>query len=247
MPPVAVESVSARVFPALVYPVAGAEALVLVSLAVMQSVPKLSRLATPIMFVYMLAIIQASMEGKRKMPAWVAVGSIREVSLVWLRAILVGVISVWPMLSWILLWQLTKPGTEAAADDRRLIAGLIVTGALSLIYYPACLAMLAMRGSVSAALNPVLVFRTILSMGKDYVVAILAWAFAIALSMVIARPWGRMFSWIPLFGELSRHALWVWAQFYGSHLLGWAAHRHAVALGWNSPNPRSSVPEAPPT
>lgn len=241
------ESVSARVFSALLYPVAGAEALVLIALAVMQSFPKLSRLAIPVMFVYVLAIIRASTEGKRKMPAWVGTDSLRAVFLVWLRAILVSAIALWPMFVWILYWDLTKSDDPAAAADRRLIAGLIVTGALSLIYYPACLVMLALRGSVGAALNPVLIFRTILAMGKDYMAALLAWILATGLALIVARPLGRLFSGIPVFDDLPRHGLWIWAQFYGAHLLGWAAHRHAVELGWNSSTPRSSGSVALPT
>lgn len=222
------ESVAARIVPALRYPISGGEILVVVGLAILQSLPGISLIVIPVTTVYMLAIIRASSEGKTKMPAFVETDDIPAMFSVWIRTVVVTAISLWPMLAWFAVWYFTTDRTRPQAQAL-LIAGLIVSGLISLVYYPACLAMIAVWDSVVAALNPVLVARTIRTMGSDYGVAVVAWAVAACLAMLVARPLG----FVPIIGGIAGRALWIWAQFFGSHLLGWAVHRHSVELGWN--------------
>ena len=222
------ESVASRIVPALRYPISGGEILVVVSLAVLQSLPGISLIVIPVTTIYMLAIIRASSEGKTKMPAFVETDDIPAMFTVWVRTVAVTVISLWPMLVWFAIWYFTTDRTGPQAQAH-LIVGLIISGLISAVYYPACLAMIAVRDSVGAALNPALVARTIRSMGRDYGVAVVAWAVATGLALLVAKPLG----FIPIVGEISGRAFWIWAQFFGSHLLGWAIYLHSVELGWN--------------
>jgi hypothetical protein len=135
------------------------------------------------------------------------------------------------MLVWAGLWYVTdRTGPHA---EGHLIAGLIVAGLISLVYFPGCLSMMAVWDSVGAALNPSLVARTIRAMGSDYAVAVAGWVAATAMALLLSKPLSALFGWLPLAGEVPGRALWIWAQFYGSHLLGWAVYRHSVELGWN--------------
>ncbi|HEX7251374.1 MAG TPA: hypothetical protein VF376_00740 [Thermoanaerobaculia bacterium] len=221
------ETVASRIAPALLYPISGGEILVVISLAVMQSLPGISLIVIPVATVYMLAIIRASAEGKSKMPAFVETDDVPTMFVVWIRTIVVTVISLWPMLLWFAIWYFTdRTGPDS---QPHLIAGLIVSGLISLVYYPACLAMIAVWDSTGAALNPILVARTIRTMGSDYGVAVLAWAVATAVAVIAARLLGSL----PFVGQVVGRAIGIWAQFFGSHLLGWAVYRHSVELGWN--------------
>jgi hypothetical protein len=222
------EPVASRIAPALRYPVSGGELVVVVGLAVLQSLPGISLVVIPLTTIYMLAIIRASSEGKTKMPAFVETDDIPAMFAVWIRTVAVTVISLWPMLVWFAVWYFMTDRTSPHAEAR-LIVGLIITGLISLVYFPACLAMIAVWGSVGAALNPVLVARTIRAMGNDYRIAVLAWAVASGLALLIAK----LLDALPIVGGVSGRALWIWAQFFGSHLLGWAVYRHSVELGWN--------------
>jgi hypothetical protein len=222
------ESVASRIGPALRYPISGGELVVVVGLAILQSLPGISLVVLPVTTIYMLAIIRASSEGKTKMPAIVETDDVAAMFAVWIRTVAVTVISLWPMLVWFALWYFATDRTSPHAEAH-LIVGLIVTGLISLVYYPACLAMIAVWDSVVAALNPVLVARTIRTMGSDYATAVLGWAVATGLALLVAEPLGLL----PFVGGVLGRALWIWAQFFGAHLLGWAIYRHSVELGWN--------------
>jgi hypothetical protein len=202
--------------------------VVVVGLAILQSLPGISLVVLPVTTIYMLAIIRASSEGKTKMPAIVETDDVAAMFAVWIRTVAVTVISLWPMLVWFALWYFATDRTSPHAEAH-LIVGLIVTGLISLVYYPACLAMIAVWDSVVAALNPVLVARTIRTMGSDYATAVLGWAVATGLALLVAEPLGLL----PFVGGVLGRALWIWAQFFGAHLLGWAIYRHSVELGWN--------------
>ncbi len=225
------ESVGSRVAPALLYPIAGGEVLVLIGIAVLQSLPGISLLVIPVTTVYMLAIIRASAGGKTKMPAFVETDDIPGMFSVWIRVVIVTAISLWPMLLWTGIWYF-KVDRNAPEAHTHLIAGLIATGILSIVYYPACLAMVAVWDSVGSALNPALIIRTIRTMGADYGVAILAWVLATGVAVLGAELLNTLLGSIPFVGGIPGRMLWIWAQFFGSHLLGWAIYRHSVELGW---------------
>ncbi len=161
------------------------------------------------------------------MPAMVETDDIPAMFAVWVKTLVVTVISLWPMLAWLAIWYFATDRAGPRAQVY-LVVGLLITGLASLVYYPACLAMVAVWDSVVGALNPALVGRTIRVMGSDYGVAVVAWAAATGLALLAARP----LALLPVVGGVAGGALWIWAQFYGSHLLGWAVHRHAVELGW---------------
>jgi hypothetical protein len=225
------ETVAARLVPALLYPVAGGEVLVLLGIAICQSIMGVAVLMIPVTTVYMLAIIRATANGKTKMPAWVETDDIPAMFLIWLRTILVSLIALWPVLLWFGIWYFTADRTDPVAVER-LIPGLIVAGLLSLIYYPACLATIAVWDSVAASLNPAFIFRVIRTMGSDYVVAIVAWVCATVIASLLGNLLSPLLTRVP-FGSVPLRMLSIWAQFYGAHLLGWAVHGHSVELGWD--------------
>ena len=229
---VPVESVASRILPALLYPIAGGEVVVLIGIAIFQSLPGVSLLMIPVTTVYMLAIIRSSADGKTKMPAWVETDDIPGMFSAWIRAVIVTSIALWPMLLWVGIWYFATDRNGPDAQSH-LVAGLVVAGILSIAYYPACLAMVAVWDSVSSALNPGFIIRTINTMRVDYGVAVLSWVIATAVAVIAAGLLNALLGPIPFVGRVPGRMLWIWAQFFGSHLLGWAIYRHAVELGWD--------------
>jgi hypothetical protein len=227
------ESVRDRVLPALSYPIAGGEILAVIGIAILQSIIGVSLLVIPVVTVYMLAIIRASAEGKTKMPAWIETDDIPAMFSIWLRTIMVTAISLWPMILWYGVWYFTAADRASSQATSRLVAGLIVTGLVSLTYFPACFATIAVWDSVASSLNPAFVFRTIRTLGSDYVIAVVVWVLASVAAVAVGRVSSTLLGSIPFVGDLPRKMLWIWSQFYGSHLLGWAVHRHSTELGWD--------------
>lgn len=93
-----------------------------------------------------------------------------------------------------------------------------------LLYYPACLASIAMWKSVSMALSVKRIFGFISALGADYYVAV-----GVSLLAMIIIAGGSMAARLvipPLVVSAINGAASVWAVFYASHLLGWALYRH---------------------
>jgi hypothetical protein len=70
-------------------------------------------------------------------------------------------------------------------------------------------------------------------MGADYGVATVAWVLVTGVAVLAAHLSTLLVGAIPIVGGIPARMLWIWAQFVGSHLLGWAVYRHSVELGWD--------------
>lgn len=110
------------------------------------------------------------------------------------------------------------------------MTGIAVALAVGAVYYPACLATIAVWDSMLDSLNPAYVLKVIRHIGSDYFVVIAVWfvAFLVTTFLAVASP----FSKIPILGGMINQFLSLWSLFYVSHLLGYAVYRHAPALGW---------------
>ena len=226
------KSMRDRVVRGLLYPVQGLEFVTLLGIAVLSAIPGVSLLMIPVATVYVVAIVKASSEGKTKMPAWVETDDIPAMFVLWVRTLLVSLIALWPVLLWATYWYFTTPDPFGEAGRQRLMPGVVVAGLVSLIYYPACLATIAVWDDVMASLNVVFIGRVIRTLGRDYLVVIVVAIAALSGSLIAGRILGSLFGSIPLLGPVISQLPVLWAEFYSAHLLGYAVYRHAAALGW---------------
>ena len=233
-PPAATaETMVERAVQGLAYPFRAGALGTIIGLAVLSVIPVLSLLAGPLTSVWVIAAIRESARGDKTLPGSVDTSEIFEVLKVWMKTVLVSLIALWPMVGWALFWYLGGGDREGPEALTSLLVGLAIGALVSLVYYPACLATVAVWDSVLDSLNPAYVFRVIRTMGADYaiflVAALLSWGAAIGLRILF----GSLFEAIPLVGALPGHLATLWASLYAAHLLGWVIHRNEHDLGWN--------------
>lgn len=206
-------SVFSRVFPGLIYPWTGVGWIVILASTLVQPVPFGPIVAGLFTTVYGLAIIRESSEGSTRMPPLKAVGGPVEFVMMLLKFLVVALVSAWPVILAIPLMFVVRSSSIVIA------AGLVM-----FLYIPAALATLAKWKSIQYAIRPSQIFSFIRILGADYVVAVLAPFFTVAVTLggaLGARMLvGRSAS------ELVAGLLSTWGTFYSFHLLGWGMHHH---------------------
>lgn len=223
------EPMSKRLVEGLVYPIAGGEAVLLAGLAVLSVLPVLRILATLASTLIMVEIIRTSADGRTKMPI---VDTTQSWQLVrtYLRVLFVTIVSLLPVL----LFGAYAFGEVLRGQMSAFAAagGIVVALAFGALYYPACLATVAVWDSVLDSLNPVYVMRVIRKIGRDYFIVVAMWFAATAATTVLSSPWISPSAMIPFVGPIIGKFLSFWSLFYVSHLLGYAVYRHVEELGW---------------
>lgn len=228
-PPRTVQPMSERVIHGLTYPIAGGEAVMLIGLALLNALPVLGRLATLASTLIMVEIIRTSADGRTKMPL-VDTTQVWQLVRTYLRVMFVTIVALLPVgvFGWFATGQLFLGQMSIVTA----LLGIAVAAAVGAVYYPACLATVAVWDNILASLNPLYVVRVIRIIGADYFIVIGMWflaSFAIALT---SSPLLFPVAAIPIVGGIIRGAISFWALFYASHLLGYAVYRHAPELGW---------------
>jgi hypothetical protein len=228
-PPRVVESMGQRVVQGLLYPLAGGEAILLLGLAILGAIPFIGILATLASTVIMVDIVRTSADGRTRMP-------IVDTSQAWLllrtyfRVLFVTIVSLLPV--WVFggaAFVQVILGKMSVAPALGIIAVLLLFAAL---YYPACLATIAVWDSILDSLNPPYVFRVISKIGADYFIVVAMWFIATFGTMLMSSPFLNPLAAVPFVGGIIGKALGYWALFYASHLLGYAVYRHSPSLGW---------------
>jgi len=224
-----VEPMKTRVISGLAYPLAGGEVLMLVGLAVLSVVPVLARFAPLASTLIMVDIIRTSAEGRTKMPL-VDTSQMWQLVRTYMRVMFVTIVALLPVIAFgVFAFGAVLRG---AMSPFVALLGLLVTLAFGAIYYPACLATVAVWDSILDSLNPAYVVRVIRRMGVDYFIVVGTWFVATATTTFFSSPWFSPAAMIPIVGTVFANFLSFWALFYVSHLLGYAVYRHAPELGW---------------
>jgi len=224
------QTMGERLLRGLLYPVDGGQVLTLLGLAVVSILPMVGWLANAAAALIMLDIIRKSAEGSTKMPAMVDTSNLGEMVRMYLRVLVVTLISLAPVIA-ALFWSGVVIATKSGGLPT-VMAIMGLAAILAAIYYPACLATVAVWDSVLDALNPMYVFRVISKIGGDYFIVIAAWFVASAGTWVLRFSSFAVLSWIPFAGSILNSMISLWVLFYASHLLGYAVYRHARELGW---------------
>lgn len=224
--PRVVQPMKQRVIEGLLYPLAGGEVMMLVGLAILSIFPFLSRIAALASTLIMVSIIRSSADGKLKMPL-VDTSNLWELVRTSLRVFFISLVSLLPVIvigGWAVVGMATK--TLPTPIAFAAIAGAL---AISAIYYPACLATVAVWDNILSSLNPAYVMKVIKIIGADYFIAIAVFFIATLGTSLLQMP---IIGYIPIVGSVFKAAVSYWALFYASHILGYAVYRHARELGW---------------
>lgn len=229
-PPRAVRPMGERVLHGLLYPLAGGEVLLLIGLSILGALPLIGFLAKLAATLIMVEIVRTSADGRTKMPL-VDTSGVWELLRTYLRVLFVTLVSLLPVyvfggaaLAGAIL------GKMSVVPALAIVALLLAVAA---VYYPACLATVAVWDSILDSLNPVYVFRVIKRIGADYFIVVGMWFVATAATMLMSSPFLNPLAAVPIVGGVFSGVLSFWALFYASHLLGYAVYRHATALGWD--------------
>ena len=223
------EPMRKRFVDGLAYPLAGGEAILLVGLAVLSVLPVFRILATLASTMIMVEIIRTSADGRTKMPM-VDTSQSSQLVHVYARVLMVTFVSLLPVLffGWYAFGEIIRGRLSVIVA----IPGLAIALAFAALYYPACLATVAVWDSVLDSLNPVYIVRVIRIIGRDYFIVVAMWFVATTMTTLFSSPLLSPAAMIPIIGPMFGKFLSYWSLFYVSHLLGYAVYRHAHELGW---------------
>lgn len=230
-PPRTLQPMGQRILHGITYPLAGGEIITLLGLSILNIIPFVSILSTLASTLIMITIIRRSADGYTRMPPLTDMSNIPEMIRLYLRVLFVTLVSLAPVL--VVLGYSVYALILGKLAIPFAVAGLVVALAVAAIYYPACLATIAVWDDMLSALNPVYVFRVISLIGADYFIVIGMWFVATLVSSVARFPQISPLASIPIVGGIMGAFLSYWALFYASHLLGFAVYRHAEELGWD--------------
>lgn len=212
-------TMGSRILAGLAYPFTNVVAIAFIAVTgFMAPIAIVAGILSLVSMGYALAIIRRSAEGEVRAPNLSAIGGAGDWILGIVRVIVITIISGWPILAVLVLWFL----------GFRSFALFPIALVVMLLYYPACLASVAMWKSVSMALSVKRIFAFMSALGGDYYLAV---GMAVLSMIFIAlASMGARLVIPPLFVAAINGAASVWAVFYASHLLGWALYRHREEL-----------------
>ncbi|MBI2212805.1 MAG: hypothetical protein HYU52_04090 [Acidobacteria bacterium] len=229
-PPRVVQSMGERIVGGLSYPVAGGEIGTLIGIAILSAIPIIGFLASLATTVVMLSIIRKSADGSTRMPPIIDTSSVWDMAWLSLRVLFVTLVALLPLIAFGVYGVASL--LQGGMSSSTVLLGILGCLAFGMVYYPACLATIAVWDNALSALNPVYVGRVIRLVGGDYFVVIGIWFVATAVTTLLTMPGISPLSAIPIVGGIVSSILSLWALFYASHLLGYAIYRHAPELGW---------------
>lgn len=212
-----VETMGSRAAVGLAYPVSSPTSIGIVAIALVTAaiVPLLYLVVTLVNGIYALSVIRKSSQGATKAPSIAEVGSVGAWIGSFLRLIAITLISMWPFF---LAFFIPAP----------FFAKFILAALIVIIYYPACLATVAITGSVSSALSVKEIFGFIGRLGADYYFAVVMWFVAFLSIAVVMNVAGNVLPATAV--AVISSALTICMSLYASHLLGWAVYRHRDAI-----------------
>jgi hypothetical protein len=204
-----------RIVPALGYPFSSLTPIVFLIIGFATAIaPPSAGLLSFFLTVYCLAIIRSSAEGETVAPSASQVGDANAWMLDLLRVFLSLLVSAWPLI----------PSLALEAFGRPSMIVFVVGALLMLVYYPACLIVIAKWRSLKMAVNIRRVFDLISLLGSDYFGALATAAVLFAILAGLAMWWRLVIPGQAAGGFETAGAVYV--QLCAAHLLGWAVHRH---------------------
>lgn len=215
-----ITSVAARLLPALIYPLTGVGAVIIVVLAFVETLPFGPIIGGLLTSLVGLTVVRASSEGSITMPSLASLGGPVEILMNTLKIVVLSILAAWPViLAAILMFVMPRAG-------RSLIIAALIT---IMLYYPACFAILAKWKTIRPALSVKEITNFITILGGDYFLALLSGLVVIAMTVAFGIA-AAMADLPPVVDELIVTLPTVWGTLFISHLIGWAMYRHRDEL-----------------
>lgn len=213
-------SVLSRLVPGALYPLTGFGSAFVILFAMLELIPVMSLISAVAIPLFSVAIIRVSSEGGTRMPSPAAFGSLVQILATILKIFVLTLLSAWPFILALVLAFLAP----------RSAFGLgIMATVVMLLYYPACLAILARFNTIRPALSVSQVWAFITALGSDYAVALGA-SFAVVGVAFVAGVGAAMIGLPQRVQALVFMIPIVWGTFYVAHLIGWAMYNRRNAL-----------------
>jgi hypothetical protein len=215
MPAAAPVQADSRLLAGLAYPFTGAGGLLLLIVTGLQLVPIAGWIASAFVKVYQLEVIRSSAKGSTTMPPLGAVGEAFNAVMTFLKILVVGICSLWPVVGVIIFMNGIRP----------LFWGSIL---FTLLYAPASFAVLAKTDSIAEAVNPSNVIDLMRTLGRDFVIASVALAVFLVAALFPALGIAVAMRGVPghiYIASGVRGLITEWGFFYYAHLVGWAMYR----------------------
>jgi hypothetical protein len=214
-----------RILAGAVYPFSSVSSAVVIAVASLSSLvmPLLSIPFALLGSVYAMGVIRKSSEGQTTPPTLAEVGGPLQWIVGILQIIAVTLISAWPV---ILVSILVFMGLVRSMIFVFVGIALIVT----MLYYPASLATVAVWKSIKSALSVQQIFRFIGILGGSYYAVIGMWIVMVVIFELVITALGHVLAGQVRLLTAINVAGSIYVLFYASHLLGWAVHLHRDQL-----------------
>ncbi|MFC2173004.1 DUF4013 domain-containing protein [Acidobacteriota bacterium] len=187
---------------------------------------------------YLLQIIRASSDGKTELPGWGEALDLESLIGRGFKVTLVQLIVLAPLIIFNIFWfteLMSLMGGEApstASMGGRIIVimlGNLVLLLFAFIYFPMSLAIAAVFDVVLPVLNPVLIFRCIGRILKEYIVMLV---FVIIIEILVGAISAGL-SVIPVGSSLIIAFVRIYFFMIEAHILGWMIYQTEEKLGWD--------------
>ena len=213
-------SVASRLIPGALYPFTGFGAAFVIVLAMFELLPLFSIISAFAIPVFSVVIIRVSSEGGTRMPPLAAFGGFAGIVMTALKALAIAILTAWPVILAIIATLISPRGAM----------GFIMMAIVAmLLYYPACLAILAKFNTIRPALSVTQVWNFITTLGSDYAVALCAGFAVVGVAVILGM--AAAFAGLPeRLQVLVVMIPIVWGTFYIAHLIGWAMYNRRAQL-----------------
>lgn len=182
---------------------------------------------------YTTMIVKSSAEGARKVPDWPDVSSWWDIIGRGFRGLAAQIISFLPLIAFAYFVARTYGAGITEPSDLVKVAGIMLLGAIPLaiftfVYYPMAFLIVSVFDTIVPALNPLLIFKAIGRIPKDYTIALVFIAVLALAGGTLSYP----FRYIPIIGGLPAAIINSYFTFVWLYVLGRMGHQCEEKLNW---------------
>ena len=185
-------------------------------------------------WVFFIHVVRSVANGSYEVPDWPDTNDIWEMVGVFLKVLLVTIISLLPALILACVGGMGMGimsglmGTGGSSASGLVVIIVIIAGFFYLFYLPICVAIVALFNTVVPALNPVIIFRIISRIGKPYLYGVGLWGSFLVVQIVLRAFFVRF----GLLGGLFAAPFDVYTILLFCYVLGRVCYENEPKIGW---------------